>query len=248
MEWQSDGVIVGLRKHGETSAIIEVLTEEKGRHAGVVRGGASRKVAPLLQPGAQVNVVWRARLEEHLGSYQVEPLKSRAHIMNDRLGLAGLSSVCSLVCFAFPERMVLPGLYPITLDLLERISAQEFWLDAYAHWELALLDDLGYGLDLSECAASGALENLIYVSPKTGRAVSENGAGEWAPQLLSLPPFLRDGAACQNMQEVAAALKLTGYFLSGWLAPALGNRPLPEARARLVQKITRETRGTDEAI
>lgn len=234
MEWRSDGVIVGLRKHGETSAIIDVLTQEKGRHAGVVRGGASRKIAPLLQPGAQVNVEWRARLEEHLGSYHVEPLKSRAHVMSDRFGLAGLSSVCSLVCFAFPERMALPGLYDATLDLLDRISERRDWLDAYAHWELAVLDDLGYGLDLSECAATGELEDLVYVSPKSGRAVSARGAGEWADQLLVLPGFLRDGMAGDDPNDLKNALKLTGYFLAGWLAPALGNRPLPEARSRLI--------------
>ncbi len=240
MEWRSDGVIVGLRNHGENSAIIEVLTEQKGRHAGVVRGGASRKIAPLLQPGAQVNVEWRARLEEHLGSYHVEPLQSRAHVMSDRLGLAGLTAICSLVCFAFPERMALPGLYDATLDLLDRLSAGDQWLDAYAHWELALLDDLGYGLDLSECAATGDLENLVYVSPKSGRAVSASGAGKWADQLLALPQFLRDGQHTTDVKELIVALNLTGFFLNAWLAPALGNRPLPEARARLLRALERK--------
>lgn len=234
MEWQSEGVIVSVRKHGETSAIIDVLTRDRGRHAGVVRGGASRKMSPILQPGTQISVEWRARLEEHLGSYHVEPLQSRAGILGNRLDLSGLSTVCALVCFAFPERMHLPSLYVTTLDLLDRIEQRRDWLSAYAHWELNLLDDLGYGLDLSECAATGAVDNLIYVSPKTGRAVSQQGAGEWADRMLRLPAFLRDGQATDDVAEILAALRTTGYFLESWLAPALGNRSLPDARARLV--------------
>ena len=233
VEWTGSGVILSVRKHGETSAIIDVFTEEKGRHAGLVRGGVSRKWAPILQPGAQVGVSWRARLEEHLGSYQVEPLKSRATILNDRLGLAALNSATSLISFAFPERMALPGLYDATQELFDRIAAQEPWLIHYAEWEMQVLDDLGYGLDLSECAASGSDQELVYVSPKSGRAVSREGAGEYADRLRGLRPFLL-GGALSGLDDIHAALHLSGHFLNLWLAPALGKAELPAARGRLL--------------
>ncbi|GHA56766.1 DNA repair protein RecO [Amylibacter ulvae] len=234
MEWSGQGVIVGVRRFGETSAIIDVFTQEKGRHAGVVRGGSSRKMAPLLQPGAQVALEWRARLEEHLGNFHVEPLQSRSMIMSDRMGLSGLGAVCSLIQFAFPERMVLPELYARTIDLLDRIDGRVLWAAAYAHWEMLLLEDLGYGMDLSCCAVTGMTQELVFVSPKSGRAVSRDGAGEWADRLLALPDFLRNGFDSDDKQEILNALRLTGYFLQNSLAPALGNRPIPDARARLI--------------
>ena len=123
MDWTDEGVIVSLRAHGETSAIIDVLTAEHGRHAGVVRGGASRKMTPVLQPGTQVSVTWRARLAEHLGSFRVEPIRARTRLLGDRAALAGLSSVCALVRFGFPERMDLPDLYTATVDLIDRMEA-----------------------------------------------------------------------------------------------------------------------------
>ncbi|MCP5073013.1 MAG: DNA repair protein RecO [Rhodobacteraceae bacterium] len=234
MDWRDQGVIVAVRKHAETSAIIEVLTAEHGRHAGVVRGGVSRKMTPVLQPGNQVEVEWRARLEEHLGSYRVELLQSRSAILSDRQALAALGSVCALVCFAFPERMHLPSLYNQTQALIDAIARGQDWLQFYALWELRLLEDLGYGLDLRSCAATGSTQDLIYVSPKTGRAVSRNGGAGWVDRLLPLPVFLRVGGGEIAPGEIYKALKTTGYFLEHWLAPALGNRPLPAARERFV--------------
>ncbi|MCP5086970.1 MAG: DNA repair protein RecO [Rhodobacteraceae bacterium] len=239
MEWRDQGVVVAVRPHAETSAIIEVLTAEHGRHAGVVRGGVSRKMTPVLQPGNQVEVEWRARLEEHLGSYRVELLHSRSAVLADRQALAALGSVCALVCFAFPERMNLPDLYERTLVLVGDLATGRDWLQSYALWELAVLQDLGYGLDLSSCAATGRTQDLIYVSPKTGRAVSREGGADWADRLLPLPVFLRVGEGMTDMDDICAALKTTGFFLENGLAKALGNRPLPAARERFVAMLRR---------
>ncbi|MEM7241614.1 MAG: DNA repair protein RecO [Pseudomonadota bacterium] len=238
VEWTGSGVILSARKHGETSVILDVFTEERGRHAGIVRGGASRKRAAELQPGTQVEVNWRARLDEHLGSYTVEPLKSRASIMADRLGLYALGSVTSLIGFAFPERMALPNLYFATLDLLDRLADGRSWLSDYAKWEMTVLEDLGYGLDFSACAATGGTDDLCYVSPKTGRAVSRAGGADYADRLLPLPDFLL-GGDLRGLQDIKDSLRLTGFFLNAWLAPALGKAELPEPRARLVAQIER---------
>lgn len=234
MEWQDTGTIISVRKHGETSTIVDVLTEKHGRHAGIVRGGASRKLAPILQPGTQVDAEWRARLEEHLGSYNLEPTRSRASILSDRLALSAMGSVCAVVNFAFPERMSFPRLYEATIDLFDQMSEGGAWLSDYALWEYAVLEELGYGLDLDSCAASGVMQDLIYVSPKSGRAVSAVAGADWADRMLPLPRFLRAQTATKEAADVLDALKTTGYFLERRLAPALGNRPLPDARARFV--------------
>lgn len=239
MEWRGTGILLSVRRHGETSAIIDVFTEEKGRHAGVVRGGTSRKIAPILQPGAQLDVAWRARLEDHIGSFTVEPVRSRAAlVMGNRLALAGLNAVTALLCFCLPEREAHAALYRRTEQLLDLLGQDDLWPLAYLRWEVALLNEMGFGLDLTACAVTGATEGLVYVSPKTGRAVSETGAGEWADRLLPLPAVLR-GAGDAPDVEVAQAFETTGYFLSTHLAPDLGTRPLPDARARFVAAFTR---------
>jgi len=239
MEWQDTGIIISVRKHGETSTIVDVLTENHGRHAGLVRGGAGRKLAPILQPGTQVDVEWRARLEDHLGNYNIEPTQSRATILSDRLALPGMGSVCALVNFAFPERMALPRLYIATVGLFDQMAAGGAWLSDYALWEYALLEELGYGLDLDSCAATGVQQDLIYVSPKSGRAVSRTAGADWADRMLPLPRFLRAQTATKEASEVLDALRTTGYFLERRLAPALGNRPLPDARVRFLDVLTK---------
>lgn len=178
MEWRDQGILLAVRKHGETSAILEVFTQTHGIHAGVMRGATSRKIAPILQPGAQLDVQWRARLEDHIGSYSVEPLRSRAAmVMQDRQALAGLNAVCALLVHSLPEREPHPALYERTEALFDILDETELWPLAYLRWEVALLEELGYGLDLDECAVTGKTQDLIYVSPKTGRAVSREGAG-----------------------------------------------------------------------
>ncbi|WP_299146908.1 DNA repair protein RecO [uncultured Tateyamaria sp.] len=239
MDWRGTGILLSVRRHGESSAIIDVFTEDKGRHAGVVRGGTSRKIAPILQPGAQLDVAWRARLEEHIGSFTVEPVRSRAAlVMDDRLALAGLNTVTALLAYALPEREAHAPLYRRTEKLLDLLGQNDVWPLAYVQWEVALLEELGFGLDLSVCAVTGGSDDLRYVSPKSGRAVSGGGAGEWADRLLPLPPVLRGEGDASNT-EIVQALSTTGYFFEAHVARSLGTRPLPEARARFVDALTR---------
>ncbi|MEM7439447.1 MAG: DNA repair protein RecO [Pseudomonadota bacterium] len=239
MEWRDTGMILTVRPHGESAAILEVLTESHGRHAGVVQGGTSRKKAPTLQPGNQVSLEWRARLEEHIGSYRVELLQSRTTILSDRRALAAMGSVTALLAFAMPERMDLPGVYTMTMELADRlVTGNDAWISHYAQWELQVLEELGYGLDLSQCAATGTVNDLVWVSPKSGRAVSADAGAPFADRLLPLPAFLVE-ASQANAADVLAALTMTGYFWEHWLAPALGDRPLPGARSRLVAALNK---------
>lgn len=239
MDWRDEGALLSVRKHGETSVIIEVFTAEHGRHAGVVRGGVSRKLTPILQPGGQLDVCWRARLEEHIGSFTVEPIKSRALVLANRTALAGLNAMTALLGFALPEREPHPVLYARTQSMLDLLGTNPAWPVAYLKWELALLDELGFGLDLDSCAVTGRKEGLAYVSPKSGRAVSLEGAGEWADRLLPLPAELL-GVGNGRLEDVLEGLITTGHFLTHGVAHALGNRPLPEARARLIDRLKRD--------
>jgi DNA repair protein RecO (recombination protein O) len=237
MDWRDEGLLLSMRPHGESAAIIEVLTAAHGRHAGVVRGGASRKMAASLQPGTGLALEWRARLDDHIGSFTVEPLRSRAHLMSDRLALSGLLSACALLRVALAEREPHPGLWPVTLALFDTLG-EPGWTAAYLRWELTLLDELGFGLDLTACAVTGATEGLVFVSPKTGRAVTKAGAAEWSDRLLPLPPGLT-GTAALTPAEVLQGLHLTGFFLDRGLRPVLHEKPLPEARARLIDLLSR---------
>ena len=237
MEWRDQGILLSSRRHGESAAIIEVFTPTRGRHSGVVRGGASRKMAPVLQPGAQLDLTWKARLEDHIGTFTAEPVRSRAAVsMGDRLALAGLNAVCALLLFCLPEREAHDRLYRQTETLMDLLGQSEVWPLAYLRWELVLLDELGFGLDLSGCAVMGAGANdLSYISPRTGRAVSRAGAGEWADKLLPLPPCLLGEGEAPDA-EVAEALAVTGHFLHHRVAPELGHKPLPDARARFLDR------------
>ena len=239
VEWREEGLLLSQKRHGESAAIIEVFTMSHGRHAGIVRGGASRKIAPVLQPGAQLALTWRARLEDHLGTFTVEPVKSRAAaLMGDRVTLAGLNALTALLSFALPEREAHPALYTRTLAVLDMMEEGPFWTLAYLRWEMAMLEDLGFGLDLESCAATGTTEGLEYVSPRTGRAVSKAGAGDWAGKLLPLSPALV-GKGDGSVTDILNGLRVTGHFLETQLAPSLGNKPLPPARDRLVDLIAR---------
>lgn len=233
IEWRDEGAVLSVRQHGETSAIVEVFTARHGRHAGVVRGGVSRKIAPALQPGSQISVTWKARLDQHLGSYTVEPLRSRAAAaMSGRLALAGLNAVTGLLLMVLPEREAQADLYARTTALLDLLGQDDVWPLAYLQWEVALLSEMGFALDLGSCARTGATTDLIYVSPKTGRAVSREGAGEWADRMLPLPPVLL-GQGDSADSDIAAAMATTGYFIEHRLIAPLSDRGLPEARKRL---------------
>jgi DNA repair protein RecO (recombination protein O) len=240
IEWRDEGAVLTMRPHGESAAIVEVFTAGHGRHAGVVRGGAGRRMAPVLQPGAQVEVVWRARLPDHLGAFAVEPLRSRAaQAMGDRLALAGLNAVTALLARVLPEREAHGALYARTVQLLDLLGQGEVWPLAYLRWEMALLEEMGFGLDLSVCAVTGQSGDLAHVSPRTGRAVSRAAAGVWAERLLPLPPVML-GQGEATGAEVGAALAVTGHFLDRRLFASLGDRPVPAARARLVAEIARQ--------
>ncbi|MEM1302778.1 MAG: DNA repair protein RecO [Pseudomonadota bacterium] len=230
MEWSDTGVLLTSRAHGEHAAIIDVLTPSHGRVAGVVRGGRSRKMTPHLQPGTQLDVTWKARLEDHLGSFTVEPVRARsAVVMGDRKALAGMQAVTVLASVLLPEREAVAEVYEQTVTLLDLMAVTDAWPLAYLRWELGLLEALGYGLDLTRCAVTGATDGLDYVSPKSGRAVSTGGAGQWAPKLLPLPPALLPGHEGSDA-EIAQAMTTTGFFLS---KAAGDGRELPEARRRL---------------
>jgi DNA repair protein RecO (recombination protein O) len=239
IEWRDEGAVLAVRPHGETSVIAEVFTETHGRHMGVVRGGVGRRLSPVLQPGGQVEVVWKARLEDHLGSFAVEPLRSRAAIaMADRLALAGLGAVVALLAHVLPEREAHPQLYGRSVALLDLLGQSDIWPLAYLRWEMALLEELGFGLDLTRCAVTGRTEDLVHVSPRSGRAVSRGAAGAWEDRLLPLPPvLLGQGDAAPG--DVAAALAVTGHFIENRLIRGLGDRPMPPARARLVDTLLR---------
>lgn len=237
IDWRDEGFVIAVRPHGETSAILEVFTPAHGRHLGVVRGGVSRRMAPVLQPGSWIQLDWRARLQDHIGAFKVEPVQSRAHLMADRLTLAGLTSICSLLRVALPEREPYPDLYIATQGLLTSLDRPD-WTASYLRWEIRLLDELGFGLDLATCAVTGTSEELAYVSPKTGRAVSRAGAGDWADRLLALPSGMT-GTGPLSAEAVGLGLRLTGHFLERGLRPVLHDRPLPEARSRLVDLLAR---------
>lgn len=236
MDWRDEGFLLAARRHGESAAIIEVFTAGHGRHAGVVRGGGSRRMAPLLQPGARLAVEWSARLEEHMGAFRIDPITSRtALLMADGAALAALAAMAGLIAAALPERDAHPRLYADSLALLEALATAPDWPAHYARWELGLLADLGFGLDLSACALTGITTGLAWVSPNSGRAVSREAGAPWAPRLLRLPAFLREDWTTPPPEgDVLDALALTGFFLDARLAPGLPRGTLPPARGRAV--------------
>ncbi len=240
MDWQDEGLVIGSRRHGETSAILEVLTAGHGRHSGVVRGGASRRLTPVLQPGARVAVVWSARLEAHLGTFRVEPIAtSLAAVLADRAALGCLGSMLALIGAALPERATHPALYARSCELVAALGRDPDWRARYALWELYFLAELGFGLDLRSCAVTGGVDDLVWVSPKSGRAVGRSAGAAWADRLLPLPAFLRGAENSVDAADLASALALTGHFLEGWLGPTLPQGKLPAARARAVTALAR---------
>lgn len=243
MEWRDEGILISARRHGESAAIVEVLTPGHGRHAGVVRGGGGRRMSPVLQPGARLSLEWTARLEEHIGTFRVEPLAPvPAALLADGAALATLASMAALVGATLPERDAHPDLYARTLDLVQALGREPDWPARYAAWELTLLAELGFGLDLARCALTGVTEDLAWVSPQTGRAANRAAGAPWADRLLPLPPFLREGwDAPPPPSEVTDALALTGFFLEARVAPGLPREALPAARARAMEAIRRRS-------
>ncbi|MGE5476954.1 MAG: DNA repair protein RecO [Bacteroidales bacterium] len=234
MEWTDDGVILAVRRLGESGIVADLLTREHGRHAGLVHGGAGKDKRGVLQPGNRVRAWWRARLAEQLGTYRVELVRAHAAETFDDPGrLSALSSACALAAVALPERQPHPAAHAALAALLEALST-EAWPSVYVHWELALLRDLGYGLDLTCCAATGINDALAFVSPKSGRAVSLSAGEPYRDKLLTLPRFLVEGGE-GDREQIFAGLRLSGFFLERHvLAPH--HAALPAARARLVDR------------
>lgn len=238
MEWRDAGIVLRARRYGESHAVVSMLTASHGRQSGLVKGGGSRQRRAQLEPGTIGIADWRARLEDQLGSLSFEPLEATApDLLGDADRLLALASACATLDATVTERMPVPDLYDATLALLAALR-NGAPLEVYVRWELALLAGLGFGLDLSCCVVTGASENLLYVSPRTGRAVSDAGAGVYRDRLLVLPPFLRPGCEEQPADPamLEQALRLTGHFL---LRHAIlpGREGLPEARHLLVSRL-----------
>jgi DNA repair protein RecO (recombination protein O) len=214
MDWQDRGLIIGVRKHGESSVILEVLTRAHGRHMGLVRGGRSRAMQPILQAGNSVDLTWRARLEEHLGTFVVEGDRLRAaHLMQSALGLHGLHHLAGLLRL-LPERDSHTELWGLAESLADRLDHPTLGPVLMLRFELALLAGLGFGLDLSECTLSGATEDLVYVSPKSGRAVARSPGEPWRDRLLSLPAFLLTEKDEADSNQLTDAFRLLEHFLT----------------------------------
>ncbi len=235
MDWTDEAILLSLRRHGETAAVVTLLTREHGRHAGLVRGGTGKAARAALQTGNRLQVTWKARLSEQLGSFTWELGGAFGSLwLHDPLRLAGLSAACALTEVCLPERephrAVFDGLAAVIRGLND-----EDWPSLYVQWELGLLGELGFGLDLSCCAASGVTEDLAYVSPRSGRAVSRAAGAAYHDKLLALPAFLL-GASGGDRPDVIDGLTLTGYFLERHvLMPQ--SKGLPAARSRLVDRL-----------
>jgi DNA repair protein RecO (recombination protein O) len=236
MQWTDEGIVLGVRRHGETSVILELMTAERGRHLGLVRGGTGVRLRGILQPGNSLRATWRARLDDHLGNYAVEGTNLRAasfltaaHAVH---GVTHLAALCRLLAEREPHAGIHAALEAI-LDVLDDPNAVA---PLIAQFELAFLAELGFGLDLSSCAATGSKEDLIYVSPRSGRAVSRAAGEAYRDKLMLLPDFLRDDSRPASAADLADAFVLTGFFLDRHAFAPRG-QPLPDARARFVSAV-----------
>ena len=244
MDWQDSAIVLSARRHGETSAVVRALTAERGVHAGLVKGGFSKRQRANIEPGNRVHAKWRGRLEEQLGSYTFETIHAHgAQFLDDANRLAALASAMAVVEAALPEREPHLATFTALCVLLEAMENDDLakhvtaWGSLYVKWEMGVLSELGFQLDLSHCAATGVTEDLVWVSPKSARAVSRDAGTPYQDKMLPLPKFLlSDGESAKTIQDVLKGLKLTGYFLDRHLfAPHSKN--MPSARSRLVERL-----------
>jgi DNA repair protein RecO (recombination protein O) len=219
MEWTEDAIVLSTRRQGEANAVLEAMTRTRGRHLGLVRGARGRRLAASLQPGNVLTLTWRARLDEHLGYFTVEPLRLRAaDLMQSAIALNAVQTLASHLRL-LPERDPHPALHAALDEILDRnLSDPAEAGQLVVAFELLLLDELGVGLDLDTCALTGAVDDLAWVSPKTGRAAARTAGAPFADRLLALPPFLarRPGSnhPPPSPADIAAGLRLTGHFLA----------------------------------
>jgi DNA repair protein RecO (recombination protein O) len=241
MQWTDDGIVLQARRHGERALVVQLLTREHGRHAGLLRGGQSPKTRALWQIGNRMSVTWRARLAEHLGFLAGELLDSNAaKLLDDPLRLGALAAAAALAVAALPEREPHPRAYRGMVDLIAALASNDRWAVAYVEWEMMLLEELGFGLDLSSCAATGATADLIYVSPRSGHAVSAEAGAPYREKLLPLPAFLSAAAPAvrPSSRDVLDGLRLAGFFLEARVF-APHQAKVPAARSRYVDALTR---------
>lgn len=243
MEWRDEGIILGTRRHGETSVILEVMTRAHGRHLGLVRGGRSRKVQPVLQAGNRVDLVWRARLDEHLGAFQVEGIAlNAARLFDSAMAVYGLQTLAAHLRL-IPERDAHPALFELLGVLIDHLDDPLVAGELVARFEIMILEELGFGLDLSECAATGLRTDLTYVSPRSGRAVSREAGAPWHDRMLSLPPFLLQGGERRaDLASVQSAFRLTGFFFGRHVYEPRGVAS-PEARDGFLSALARRQAG-----
>ena len=238
MEFEDDAFVLAARAHGETGAIVEMITASHGKWAAHVAGAASRRMKPYLQPGARVTARFRARTPEQLGSAALEPVgEGPASLFDDALALSGLSAAAAIAAGALPEREPHPGAFLGFAAFVAALADANVWPAVYVRFEAGLLADLGFGLDLSKCAVTGSADNLVYVSPRTGRAVSAEAGADYRDRLLALPPFLLSSQGGLAAGDVGAGLKLTAHFLERFIFSPI-NRPLPPARHWLVDRLS----------
>ena len=239
MQWSDEGIVLGVKRHGEANAILELMTRDHGRHLGLVRGGAGSRMRPVLQPGNTVTATWRARLAEHLGNYTVEVSRSRAAAyLGASHAVYGVSHVAALARL-LPERDPHAAVYFALEDILEHLEDAEQSGRLVAHFELALLAELGFGLDLAQCAATGTKSDLAYVSPKSGRAVSREAGEPWREKLMQLPRFLADhDEEKPSASDVANGFEITGFFLARHIFEPRG-LALPDTRRQFIAAVLR---------
>jgi len=238
MEWFDDAFVLSARAHGESGAIVDLLTESHGRFVAHVAGGASRKMRPFLQVGVRVRAQYRARTSDQLGSAAVEPVgEGPAALFDDPLALIGLSAAAAVAAGALPEREPHPGAFLAFEALCQTLALPQVWPAVFVRFEAGLLEELGFGLDLSRCAATGSVDDLIYVSPKSGRAVSRTAGEPYRDKLLKLPPFMLGAQGGLGPGDIADGLTMTGHFLAEFVFAPM-NRPLPPARVWMLERLT----------
>ena len=239
MQWEDEAIVLAARRHGEGALVVQLLTAAHGRHAGLVRGGQAPKLRMVYQIGNRLQVVWKARLAEHLGNLTGELLHGHAaRLMDDPPRLACLAAIAAMAEAALPEREPHPRVFAATAALLVALDSDRGWAAGYVEWELALLAELGFGLDLSRCAATGERAALVYVSPKSGQAVSAAAGEPYRDRLLPLPAFLLPDGGAASLDDVLQGLRLTDHFFEHRVfAPA--NHRMPPARARFVDVLRR---------